>query len=556
MSKNGKIKMSTKTTANQTSKSTNLLDILKSHKPTETFAKAISTSKFDIRLLGELPSDESLVSIFEDIKYGEELLGYSNLSDQFDIIVTSTFSTVNDSLMNGTKYKYKAFDKKIELFIRSLEDCMNSCTGKEIAGSLGDFSKTLTGKKISDILDHLKIEEVSDRFFILELLGVRTLLIKTIDPKRNTEETSNNETTSSFKPKCGIKVNDETKQMLIEEGLLEPASDVTTNARVNNSQATNEKGGISMKNINKLMEQVNNEDLLAVIDMIGNMTNNYDEADEEAFIKIARPLISSSFDTVLAMIEFVVNEVLDNDSSNLLTAMDVISNTIDNKNIDSAVLSTTALLASMIDELNIDFEDDNKVIFTKLVNVISSVINSRSVDTCIDLILVGIKCYTAYINNDTDIIKATITKFLDTINVAETTKETDNNSMSYETFVEAKQIINDIGDLMNSPHDADFKDKTNELMNRAKDILGINDTTKSTPKPQQKTEEKAKVYDFTKDTSKSTSKPQQKPVVNTFKPVYHNDSKSMDIEKTYEQNFAHISDADERAKAIALAFMI
>ena len=145
---------------------------------TVNFANHFNTKQSIKNLLKKVPNAKKISPLFENPKYGKEILEYSNLNEQFDIILSDVFSIytrqVADWRSTGDNRSTSARD---EFFRDLVINRMKKAPGKEIAATLGDFMKSSTGKEIEKTLADAGIKEDDDLYLnIVVWIAARTFI--------------------------------------------------------------------------------------------------------------------------------------------------------------------------------------------------------------------------------------------------------------------------------------------------------------------------------------------------------------------------------------------
>ena len=145
---------------------------------TVNFANHFNTKQSIKNLLKKVPNAKKISPLFENPKYGKEILEYSNLNEQFDIILSDVFSIytrqVADWRSTGDNRSTSARD---EFFRDLVINRMKKAPGKEIAATLGDFMKSATGKEIEKTLADAGIKEGDDLYLnIIIWIAARTFI--------------------------------------------------------------------------------------------------------------------------------------------------------------------------------------------------------------------------------------------------------------------------------------------------------------------------------------------------------------------------------------------
>lgn len=318
----------TKTTATTTN--TNLTQIMTAHNEiklfSEHFARIISIDS----LIKDFSDDPKLFNIFADIKYGQEILSFSNLADQFEIILTDVFTDYTNAVLK----KHFGYIRRIGIFKDLLTKRLEKAPGGDIAATIGDFTKSRTGKYISDTLDNLNITDDINRVYIPVLIGIRTHIIESLG--------LSDEAKSEYEEYLA-------EQNKVVDANNEVTTKVTSAARI--SKDTNNNGNCSdvfTKAIESLLKDSVPE-FDTIISMISNMGNEPSSDDIKCFAKYARPILGDS----AKLLNTIVGN-MDMNSINIATLNSISSivegvidlNSIPDKNSD--IISNAALLVTAL----------------------------------------------------------------------------------------------------------------------------------------------------------------------------------------------------------------
>lgn len=153
-------------------------EIINKNADTVKFAEHFKTKSSIKNLLKKVPNAKDVAVLFENTKYGKEILEYSNLNDQFDIILSDVFGIYTAKVLTWRATgDNRPLSARVELFRDLIINRMKKAPGTEIAGSLGDFMKSATGKEIEKILTGAGINEGEDLYLnIIIMIAARTFI--------------------------------------------------------------------------------------------------------------------------------------------------------------------------------------------------------------------------------------------------------------------------------------------------------------------------------------------------------------------------------------------
>lgn len=127
---------------------------------TVNFANHFATKSSIKNLLKKVPNAQKISVLFEDEKYGKELLGYGNMREKLDIVLADVFESYTSQVTEWRKTgDNRNISDRVSLFKNLLADRIEKkdskegiSTGQQIVDNLADFLKTITGKEIESIL--------------------------------------------------------------------------------------------------------------------------------------------------------------------------------------------------------------------------------------------------------------------------------------------------------------------------------------------------------------------------------------------------------------------
>lgn len=155
-------------------------EIINKNNDTVKFANHFNTNSSIKNLLKKVPNAKGISVLFKNTKYGNEILGYSNINEQFDIVLSDVFNAYTAKVLAWRATgDNRPLSSRVELFRDLVFDRVREAP--EIGGTLGDFMKSATGKEISKVLKNAGIKEDEDLYInIIIMIAVRTFIINTM----------------------------------------------------------------------------------------------------------------------------------------------------------------------------------------------------------------------------------------------------------------------------------------------------------------------------------------------------------------------------------------
>lgn len=156
---------------------------------TSKFAEHFKTKNSIKNLLKKVPNAKTISTLFEDEKYGVEILGYSNLEEQFDIVMKDVFALYTAQVTEWREEgNNRPLPARVDLLKDLLSERMKKAPGSEIAASLGDFMKSATGKEVDKILKDAGIEDTNSLYLdVLTWVAARSIIIRATVPVEKVE---------------------------------------------------------------------------------------------------------------------------------------------------------------------------------------------------------------------------------------------------------------------------------------------------------------------------------------------------------------------------------
>lgn len=189
---------------------------------TVKFAEHFKTKSSIKNLLKKVPNAKDVAVLFENTKYGKEILEYSNLNDQFDIILSDVFGIYTAKVLTWRATgDNRPLSARVELFRDLIINRMKKAPGTEIAGSLGDFMKSATGKEIEKVLTGAGINEGEDLYLnIIIMIAVRTFINNAMVEAEEVTVENAGHTTATKKPETTTNSDDNKEELLVVEPKL------------------------------------------------------------------------------------------------------------------------------------------------------------------------------------------------------------------------------------------------------------------------------------------------------------------------------------------------
>lgn len=156
---------------------------------TSKFAEHFKTKNSIKNLLKKVPNAKTISTLFEDEKYGNEILGYSNLEEQFDTVMKDVFALYTAQVAEWREEgNNRPLPARVDLLKDLLSERMKKAPGSDIAASLGDFMKSTTGKEVDKILKDAGIEDTNGLYLdLLTWVAARTIIIRATIPVEKVE---------------------------------------------------------------------------------------------------------------------------------------------------------------------------------------------------------------------------------------------------------------------------------------------------------------------------------------------------------------------------------
>lgn len=184
---------------------------------TVKFAEHFKTKSSIKNLLKKVPNAKDVAVLFENTKYGKEILEYSNLNDQFDIILSEVFGIYTAKVLAWRATgDNRPLSARVELFRDLIINRMKKAPGTEIAGSLGDFMKSSTGKEIEKVLTGAGIHEDEDLYLnIIIMIAARTFINNAMVDAEEVIVENAGHTTATKKPENTTSSDDNKEELLV-----------------------------------------------------------------------------------------------------------------------------------------------------------------------------------------------------------------------------------------------------------------------------------------------------------------------------------------------------
>ena len=311
-------------------------ETIKKNQDTVKFAEHFKTKSSIKNLLKKIPEAKKLQHLFENPKYGKEILEYSNISDNFDVILSDVFTayTAQITVWRETGDN-RPLSARVDLFKDLLSDRMKRNPGAEIAASLGDFMKSATGKHIDKVLVEAGIKEDNNLYLnIIILVAARAFINNALVEAEEIEPEVENAGHSSTSKKDA---ENETTELAIVEGLSQRS-----------------------------------EEFLKIAEMFENINPNISNDEIRSMVTIIRPYIPKFVDEFCEAID---KEVMMTDKIWHHSVVQRIIKDIDNhNNLDNRVKNLLAFVA------DVGFEEGNELVMRDLFFIIIDIINHPSDD--------------------------------------------------------------------------------------------------------------------------------------------------------------------------------
>ena len=175
-------------------------EIINKNNDTVKFAEHFKTKSSIKNLLKKVPNAKDISVLFENAKYGKEILEYSNLNEQFDIVLSDAFNTYTAKVLTWRATgDNRPLSARVELFRDLVVDRMKQAP--EIGGTLGDFMKSATGKEINKVLTGAGVKEDEDLYLnIIIMIAARTFINNAMVETETIVENAGHSTVSTKKP--------------------------------------------------------------------------------------------------------------------------------------------------------------------------------------------------------------------------------------------------------------------------------------------------------------------------------------------------------------------
>lgn len=158
------------------------------------FAEHFKTKSNVKNILRGYNNPKTLQQIFDDSKYAKELIGYGNLKDNFVVVVSDSMKLYAAQFKQWKESgDTRSLPDRVDFFMGCIDDRLEKEPGKNIASTLGDFSKTVSGKEIEKVITESGNDSENDMMDILVALGVRMTIIEALDYKEPETSEENSE---------------------------------------------------------------------------------------------------------------------------------------------------------------------------------------------------------------------------------------------------------------------------------------------------------------------------------------------------------------------------